>query len=99
MRSSSKMYEPWERLDIGLGSMLTARLEIPSIGSWGLRYGRAGIPRFMVEGATEHRSYDRRKISGGFDTNVRKLAARLLLGFCVRESLDFEIRDRSTAEI
>jgi hypothetical protein len=78
---------------------LTARLEIPSIGNWGLRYGRAGIPEFIVEGVTEHTSYDRRKISGRFDTNVRKLAACLLLGFCVRESLDFNIRDRSTAKL
>jgi hypothetical protein len=67
------------RLDIGLESILTARPEIPSTGSWGLRYGRGGIPQFMAEGVTEHISFDRRKISGRFDTNVRKLVACLLL--------------------
>jgi len=62
------MGKPCGRLDIGLGSMLTAELEILSVGNWGLGYGRAGTPQFMAEGVTEHTGYDGRKISGGFDT-------------------------------
>ena len=74
---------------------MTARPEIPSPGSWGLIYGRAGVSEFMAEGVTEYTSSDRHKISGA---DVRKLAACLLvLRCCLSESLDFNIRDCSTS--